>query len=66
MRVRSRGVALIEIWQGHHLITRLSTGKESTFVEIESNVLLLKGDFPLEIRAANQVSFEVDWFEFKR
>jgi hypothetical protein len=65
MRVRGPENALIEIWQGHNLITRLSTGKENAFAEIETTVSLIKGELPLEIRAANQKSFEIDWLEFK-
>ncbi|MCO7224354.1 SUMF1/EgtB/PvdO family nonheme iron enzyme [Pleionea sp. CnH1-48] len=64
MRVKPGGdEAKLEVWQGHHLLARLSTGKESGFVELETDASLIKSDAPLEIRAANQVSFSIDWLE---
>ncbi|TQV88737.1 formylglycine-generating enzyme family protein [Aliikangiella coralliicola] len=66
MRIRSQKDALVEIWQGHHLAGRFSGGDQKTFSEIDVKVSLIKGELPLEIRAANQKWNVIDWFEFER
>ncbi|WDE00832.1 formylglycine-generating enzyme family protein [Thalassomonas actiniarum] len=64
MRLRSQDGASFEIWQGHHLVARLTGGKSDAFSEITADVSLIASQQPLEIRAANQSWLLIDWFEF--
>ena len=66
MRIRSEDNAEFDIWQGHHLVARLSSDKSDDFREITTEVSLIDGEHPLEIRAANQTWLLIDWFEFNR
>ncbi|WDE13578.1 formylglycine-generating enzyme family protein [Thalassomonas haliotis] len=66
MRLRSQENAQFEIWQGHHLVARLTGKKADAFSEISVTASLIASQQPLEIRAANQAWLIVDWFEFSR
>ncbi|WDE03608.1 SUMF1/EgtB/PvdO family nonheme iron enzyme [Thalassomonas viridans] len=66
MRMRNQDGAEFEIWQGHHLVARLSGEKSDGFSEITADVSLIASNQPLEIRAANQNWLLIDWFEFNR
>ena len=66
MRLLSTEGAQFEIWQGQHLVARVTTDKKDSFVEIEATVSLISSEQPLEIRAADQNWFKIDWFEFSR
>lgn len=62
MRWRSQPGAQLELWQGHHLVTRIRGG-DKAFSELKLEGELIAGDMPLQIRAANQAWAEVDWLE---
>ena len=64
IRFRSKVGAEFEIWQGHHLVARLSGGEPKRYVEHEAEVSLIAGDWPLEIRSASQDWLVFDWLEF--
>ncbi|WDT86905.1 formylglycine-generating enzyme family protein [Alteromonas sp. 009811495] len=65
VRVRGEDGATFEIWQGHHLVARISLSNQEGFANIRQKASWIEGDYPLEIRAANQKWFMLDWLILK-
>jgi len=66
IRLRSTQGVEFDVWQGHHLVAHIINGKSDSYVEIEVDASLIAAELPLEIRAADQNWFQIDWFEFNR
>ncbi len=64
MRIRGEAGAKLEIWQGQHLVSRVNIPASKEFALVKTNATLVASQEPLEIRAAEQKWFELDWFEF--
>lgn len=66
IRIKGELGAKLEIWQGHHRFGVLAPKTDSDFQVIELDGKLIAGNHHLQIRAANQRWFAIDWFEFEK
>jgi len=63
MNVRGAKGAIIEVWQGRHLVAKMVLEGAKDFVEKTVTAELIKGNEPIQIRQANKQYFVLDWFE---
>ena len=64
LRVRGQAGAQFHVWQGNHLVASVTLSGADDFSVLNVDASLIAGETHLEIKAANQKWFELDWFEF--
>jgi len=65
LNARGANGAIIEFWQGNHLVSKVELKDAQKFVEITVPATLKTANEPLQIRQANRQFFVIDWFEFR-
>ena len=63
MNIRGAKGAKLEFWQGNHLVAQTELEGSKDFIEKEVTAELKGGNTPIQVRAANQDYFVLDWFE---
>jgi len=65
MNIRGQKGALVEFWQGNHLVAKTAIKGSKHYAEHSIPAQLMAGDEPIQIRAANKRYFVLDWFELR-
>ncbi|WP_057831220.1 formylglycine-generating enzyme family protein [Colwellia sp. TT2012] len=65
MNIRGQKGAIIEFWQGNHLVAKTAIEGGENYAEQSIPAQLMAGDDPIQIRAANKLYFILDWFELR-
>jgi len=65
MHVRGQKGAIVEFWQGHHLVAKTTIAGGKNYTEHKTLARLMASDEPIQVRAANKRFFMLDWFELR-
>jgi hypothetical protein len=63
MNIRGGKGAIIEFWQGKHLVAKVELEGSKEFVKMAVVAELNIGNEPIQVRQANKHYFVLDWFE---